>query len=119
MNGLTLAYLGDAYYEIKIRTYLVNKGLTSVNELHHEAVKYTSGVAQAKMITYLMEQNYLNEDEIVLFKRGRNASGQGRKNIDAKTYQSATGFEALIGGLFLENKARADQIIQYCIDHLE
>lgn len=119
MNGLTLAYLGDAYFELKIRNYLIGKGLTQVNELHREAIKYTSGVAQANLIEYLMDNNYLSEEEIKLFKRGRNASGQGRKNIDAKTYQSATGFEALIGGLSLENTKRANEIINLCISYVD
>ncbi|MGE4320560.1 MAG: Mini-ribonuclease 3 [Acholeplasmataceae bacterium] len=116
MNGLTLAYLGDAYYELKIRNYLVSKGLTDVNQLHKQAIKFTSGVAQAKFIEYFILNQVLNENEINTFKRGRNASGQGRKNIDAKTYQSATGFEALIGQLFLQDKTRADQLINICID---
>ncbi len=116
MNGLTLAYLGDGYYEFKIRKHLIDQGLTDVNQLHHQAVKFTSGVAQAKLIDYLLEHKVLTEKEIILFKRGRNASGQGRKNIDAKTYQRATGFEALIGGLFLNEEKRADEIIDICID---
>jgi len=115
LNGLTLAYLGDGYYEFKIREHLIDKGLTDVNQLHHQAVQFTSGVAQAKLVTYLINHDILNDNEVSLFKRGRNASGQGRKNIDAKTYQSATGFEALIGGLFLDDKNRADQIIDICI----
>jgi len=119
MNGLTLAYIGDAYYEFKIREHLVKNGLTDVNQLHHKAVTFTSGVAQANIITYFINHDILDEEEIVLFKRGRNASGQGRKNIDAKTYQSATGFEALIGGLFLDKQERADQLINLCIDLIE
>lgn len=119
MNGLTLAYLGDAYFELKIRNYLIEKGLTQVNELHREAIKYTSGVAQASLIDFLIENHHLSEEEIKLFKRGRNASGQGRKNIDAKTYQSATGFEALIGGLSLKEKDRANQIINLCIAYVD
>jgi ribonuclease-3 family protein len=119
VNGLTLAYLGDAYYEFKIRQHLLNKGLTNVNQLHHEAVKFTAGVAQAKLASYLLEHGDLNDEEESLYKRGRNAGGKGRKNIDAKTYQSSTGFEALIGGLFLHQKQRADQIITQCIDLVE
>jgi len=118
VNGLTLAYLGDAYYEFKIRENLIEQGLTDVNQLHKHAIKFTSGVAQAKLMDYLMEVQFLNDDEIALFKRGRNAGGQGRKNIDAKTYQCATGFEALIGGLFLNNQQRADKIIEVCIDYV-
>jgi len=119
VNGLTLAYLGDAYYEFKIREHLLQKGLTKVNQLHHEAVKFTSGVAQAKLITYLRGNDELSNDEENLYKRGRNAGGKGGKNIDAKTYQQATGFEAVIGGLFLDQKERADQIIVRCINLVE
>ena len=119
MNGLTLAYLGDAYYEFRIRQYLIDQGLTDVNQLHKRAVSFTSGVSQAKLIDYLLNSGKLDDNEVTLFKRGRNASGQGRKNIDAKTYQSATGFESLIGGLFIDNKDRADQIIDICIDLID
>jgi ribonuclease-3 family protein len=119
LNGLTLAYIGDSYYELSIRTYLVNHKLTKVNDLHKEAIKYTSGIAQAKIMNYLICVNLLTEDEIDLFKRGRNVSGNGRKNIDAKTYHLATGFEALIGSLYLNDKTRADEIIQISIDYIK
>lgn len=119
MNGLTLAYLGDSYYELKIRTHLVNKGITHVNKLHQTAIKYTSAVAQAKIAKYLSDENILSEDEIGYFKRGRNSSGPGRKNVDKTTYHNATGFEALIGALSIENEERAKQIIKLAIDYIE
>lgn len=119
MNGLTLAYIGDAYYEFKIREHLVAKGLTDVNQLHHQAVKFTSGVAQANLMNHLIENQFIDDLELQTFKRGRNASGQGRKNIDAKTYQTATGFEALIGDLYLKNKQRADEIVSICINFID
>lgn len=119
MNGLTLAYIGDAYYELVIRKYLVGKGYSQVKILHNKAIKYTSGNAQAKIIEKLIEDNILNEDEINAFRRGRNSSGTGRKNIDAKTYILSTGFEALIGTLFLENSVRADEIIEKAIFIIE
>ena len=119
LNGLTLAYLGDSYYELSIRAYLIDKKLTDVNDLHKEAIKYTSGTAQAHIMNFLLEHNLLSEAEQDLFKRGRNASGRGRKNIDAKTYTHATGFEALIGGLYLTNKDRADDLIKEAITWIE
>jgi len=115
LNGLTLAYIGDSYYELKIRMYLIEQKMTNVNELHQQAIRFTSGQAQAKIMTYFNEQNVLSETEIDLFKRGRNASGPGRKNMDAKTYHLATGFESLIGGLYLSNQERADQLINQAI----
>lgn len=119
MNGLTLAYIGDAYYELKIRNYLINKKITSVNQLHQQAIKFTKGEAQAKIMTYFIEKDMLSEDEISLYKRGRNSSGPGRKNIDAKTYHNATGFEALIGSLYLEDLRRCDELIEKAITYIE
>lgn len=119
MNGLTLSYLGDAYYELSIRRYLVNKKLTKVNVLHKQAIRFTSGVAQAKIIEYFLNENLISNEEITLFKRGRNTSGPGRKNIDAKTYHLATGFESLIGALYLDNVVRADELIKAAIRFIE
>lgn len=120
MNGLTKAYLGDAYYELKIRTYLTNqKKITHVNKLHQEAIKFTSGLNQSRIITYLIDQKMVSDDEIELFKTGRNSSGPGRKNIDAKDYHYATGFESLIGHLYLYNQTRADELIDIAIAYIE
>ncbi len=119
MNGLTLAYIGDAYYELKVRMYLIDKKLTHVNDLHKQAIRFTSGTAQAKIMEYLIDNTLISEDETDLFKRGRNASGPGRKNIDAKTYHLATGFESLIGFLYLNQKNRADELIAQGINYIE
>jgi len=119
LNGLTLAYIGDGYYELCIRRYLIDKNLTNVNQLHKTAIKFTSGEAQSKIITNFIELGELNDEEISLYKRGRNASGPGRKNIDAKTYHQATGFESLIGGLYLEDKDRCDMLINKAIKLIE
>jgi len=119
LNGLTLAYLGDAYYELSIRKHLIEQKLTNVNDLHKQAIKYTSGTAQAKIMEYFMENALVSEAEIETFKRGRNASGPGRKNIDAKAYHYATGFEAMIGLLYIENRDRADEIIKLAIRCIE
>lgn len=119
LNGLTLAYIGDAYYELSVRTYLIENKLTNVNDLHKKAIKFTSGTAQASIIIQMMEKNIISEDEIETFKRGRNSSGPGRKNIDAKTYHYATGFEALIGDLYLNKRKRADELIKLAILYIE
>lgn len=118
LNGLALAYIGDAYYELSIRKYLIEQKLTNVNDLHKKAIKFTSGQAQASIMTYFMEQSLVSEDEMDLFKRGRNASGPGRKNIDAKTYHLATGFESLIGYLYLNQQVRADELIHLAISYI-
>jgi ribonuclease III family protein len=119
LNGLTLAYIGDAYYELCIRNHLLNKKLTHVNTLHQQAISYTSSVAQANIMTYFMDSKKVSEAEIDFFKKGRNQSGSGRKNVDAKTYHLATGFEALIGAMYLKDKIRADELIQLAIEYIE
>jgi ribonuclease III family protein len=119
LNGLTLAYIGDGYYELKIRMYLIGLNMTNVNDLHKQAIRFTSGQSQAKIMNYLTQENLLTASETDLFKRGRNASGPGRKNIDAKTYHLATGFESLIGGLYLKDTKRADDLIALAITYIE
>jgi ribonuclease-3 family protein len=119
LNGLTLAYIGDAYYELQVRMHLIDKKLTNVNDLHKQAIRFTSGTSQAKIMNFFIDNQVINDNEIELFKRGRNASGPGRKNIDAKTYHLATGFEALIGYLYLNNLNRADELIKSGIQFIE
>ncbi|PKK92560.1 MAG: Mini-ribonuclease 3 [Tenericutes bacterium HGW-Tenericutes-6] len=99
--------------------YLIDKKLTNVNDLHKQAIRFTSGVAQAKIMNFYIENQLISEQEVDLFKRGRNASGPGRKNIDAKTYHLATGFEALIGALYLNNLNRADELVTSGIQFIE
>ncbi|EOD00078.1 Mini-ribonuclease 3 [Caldisalinibacter kiritimatiensis] len=103
MSPLHLAYIGDAVYEVLVRTYLVNNKETSVNQLHREAVKYVKAESQADIVHYLEE--YLNEEEWSIVKRGRNAkSGSVPKNANLIDYKYATGFEALIGFLYLTGR---------------
>ena len=118
MNGLSLAYIGDAYYEIMVRDYLLNKGLTKVNELHKEAIKYTSGLSQAKFIDLFLENNILTKEEIEIYKKGRNSATSHRKNLSGAEYQKATGFEALIGFLYIEkNNNRLEELFRIIIEH--
>lgn len=99
-SPLTLAYVGDAVYEVVIRTVIAERANRAANELHKRAVKYVQAGAQAAMITALQE--ILTEDEMAVFKRGRNAkSNTSAKNASITDYRKATGFEALIGFLYL------------------
>ena len=118
MNGLSLAYIGDAYFEILVRQYLLEKGITKVNELHKEAIKYTSGEAQAKFMDLFMENNVLTSEEIEIFKKGRNSSTSHRKNLSNAEYQKATGFEALIGYLYeTKNEKRLEELFNLMIEY--
>ena len=104
-NGESLAYIGDAIYELKIREYLLEKGYQDVNKLHKYAVKFTSGERQALIVDYLIKNEHLTEEEISYFKRGRNSGhSKNRRSISVISYKKATGFEAMIGYLYLSNQ---------------
>lgn len=111
-SGLTLAYIGDAIYDLVIRTYIVEQGNAPVNKLHKKVVKLVQASAQAKH--YHMIQDMLTEEEQAVFKRGRNAkSFTSAKNADIVEYRTATGLEALVGYLYLTGQsARLMEIIR-------
>lgn len=105
INVLALAYLGDSVYEIYIRNFLIGKGLEKVKLLQEEAVKYVSAKSQAAFLTKMIENNFLTEEELSIVYRARNHKGSRHpKHTDIITYKYSTGFEALIGYLYLENK---------------
>ncbi len=102
-SPLTLAYIGDAVYDLVIRTVIVERANRAANELHKRAVKFVQAGAQAVMITAL--QDILTEEEDAVFRRGRNAkSNTSAKNASITDYRKATGFEALIGFLYLTDQ---------------
>ncbi len=115
INVITLAYLGDSIYEVYIRDYLIHQGIAKVEALQKEAINYVSAKSQAKIITDLINNNFLTEEEIDIVKRGRNYNRLSHpKNTDIITYKMATGFEALIGFLYIDDKkSRIDEIMKY------
>ena len=117
LNGLSLAYIGDSVYEIHIREFILKMGYNKVKDLHKHAVNYTSGEAQADIIHNMLNENILTEEEIGVFKRGRNSHVNSvRKNLKLADYLDATGFEALIGYLYLEKRTkRLEELIDYAI----
>ena len=103
-NVLTLAYMGDAVYEIYIRQFLVSKGIVKVKELQKEAISYVSASAQEKFLFAMIENNFLTEEELALVMRARNHKVAHRpKSASVITYKNATGLEALLGYHYLEN----------------
>ena len=95
MNALTLAYLGDAVYELWVRTHLLELGYEKVKELHKQAIGYVRASTQARVLRVLLPDLDEIEQQIVL--RGRNAKGGHPKNVDVVTYRHATAFESLVG----------------------
>ena len=120
MSPLVLAYLGDTVYESYIREYLIRGNCNKkVNDLHKAAIKYTNTKAQASIIHNMMEKK--KKKEMRIYKRGRNQkSHTSPKNADIIDYKCATGFEALVGYLYLsEEKERLEYIIYKGISIIE
>lgn len=114
LSGGDLAFLGDAYYELAIRKYVLGKEITSLYKLHDECVKYVSRDAQYKIVTILYDE--LSEEEQEIFRRGRNYSYK-TKTVE---YIHASGFEAVIGHLYLtSNFERLEYIIDKAIKIIE
>ena len=99
-NIKTLAYIGDSVYELYIREHLVRNSREVANKLHLKTIKYVSAKAQEYIINNIYE--ILTEEEKEVYKRGRNANASTiPKNTDVVVYKKATGFEAVIGYLYL------------------
>lgn len=103
---LSVAYLGDAVYELYIRKYLLKKGIYDNGDLQKESLKFVSAKSQRKILESLINENYLAFDELELVKVGRNAKGGKCKTTDIITYRIATGFEYLLGELYLNDKIK-------------
>ena len=100
-SPLTLAYIGDAIFELVVRTVLVERKNTQPEKLHKAATKIVKAETQALMIEALKED--LTDEELAVYKRGRNAKAVTRaKNATMSEYRRATGFEALMGYLYLK-----------------
>ena len=99
-SPLTLAYIGDAVYELVIRSVVVRRGNRPVNDLHRLTIKYVNAGTQAEMIEALAD--VLTEEEMAVYRRGRNAKPYTKaKNATLQEYRKATGMEALMGYLYL------------------
>jgi len=116
ISPLVLAYVGDAVFEVYIRTKVVNDGFIKTSKLHTLATGFVKAKAQADAVDRIYER--LTEEEQDIIRRGRNANSKTiPKNAEIADYKKATALEALIGYLFLlENFERLDEIIKMILD---
>ena len=117
-SPLTLAYIGDVVYEIVIRTIIVEKGNAPVNKLHHKASSLVKAVAQKAAMEKILP--LLTKEEEAVYKRGRNAkSYTSAKNASVIDYRIATGFEALMGFLYLMGRnERMLELVKIAVNNL-
>lgn len=118
-SPLTMAYIGDGIYEIVIRTIIVDQANRQVNKIHKASADLVKAGTQAQLIHLIMDR--LTEEEVAIYKRGRNAKAITRaKNASMSDYRTATGFEALMGWLYLTNQSdRMMDLIKEALDLLE
>ena len=116
MSPLTWAYVGDAVFELLIRTHLINKTRLKPHMPHIEAIKYVKADAQVEILRRIEKELSMEEKEIV--RRGRNAQNHHvPKNATVEEYSYATAFEALIGYLYLTKQdQRLKEILDMCIN---
>ncbi|MGY3743313.1 Mini-ribonuclease 3 [Leuconostoc inhae] len=121
MNGLSLAYIGDAIYELEVRQHLLSLGLTKVNDLQKRSKHYVSAKAHAALFECMMTDSLLTNNELVYFKRGRNAKSHTKaKNTDVVTYRISTGIEALFGFLHLSGQPeRISELMTWIFEQVE
>lgn len=117
MSPLVWAYMGDAVYEKFIREYVIRQGLCKNGLLHKKSIKYVSAKGQSQILKEV--EDFLTDEEKDIVRRGRNSNPHSTaKNADIVEYKYATGFEALIGWLYLnEKEERLEEILKKCVEN--
>lgn len=115
LSPLVWAYVGDAVFELYVRTQLINNSNAKPHKLHLETIKYVKAAAQADNLEKIKEK--LSDEELDIVRRGRNTENHHvAKNASVADYSHATGFEALIGYLYLNHRdERLNEILKMCI----
>lgn len=119
LNGSDLAYIGDAYYELYIRTYLISKGIHKPNELHSKCTKYVCAKSHALIASEIVSE--FTPRELDVFHRGKNYNYKHTsKSANLPEYLLSSGFEAVIGYLFIsQNEKRLNEILAMAISIIE
>ena len=113
INVQVLALLGDAVFSLYIREEILKLGINNSKKFQAKSVEYVSAKGQVKILEELTQKNILTEEELDIVKRGRNNKKESHpKNTEIITYKLSTGFEALIGHLYLTNKERLQETLQ-------
>jgi len=116
-SPLVLAYVGDAVFELAVRTRIAGNGPRRLRDLHHEAVATVNADRQAAIVRQMEAQ--LNQEELDIVRRGRNTRSHPPKNADVQSYRMSTGFEALLGYLYLKGEHdRLDYLLHKALEEI-
>lgn len=116
-SAIVLAFIGDAVFELMVRSRLVALGNRKVKDLHLDTVARVKAASQAKMVQELCSE--LNEAEQDVFRRGRNAKTTPPRHADITDYRMSTGFEAVLGYLYLKGDEKRLQYLADRVLHLD
>ena len=117
-SPIVLAYMGDVVLEIVIRTILVNKYSNRVSNINAKSSFYVKAKTQSTVARIFLNEDIFTEEEKKVYRRGRNAnSGSAAKNVSLSEYKMSTGFESVLGYLYLNNKN--DRIIKLLHKYVE
>lgn len=112
ININALALLGDAVFSLYIREKLIKLGINNPKKMQSKLVEYVSAKGQVKILNNLIDTNFLTEEELDIVKRGRNNKKESHpKNTEIITYKLSTGFEALLGDLYLNDRERLREVL--------
>lgn len=117
MSLYQLSFLGDAVFELMVREFIISKNIVKLKDLQEFTLDYVTAKKQAFFLESLVKNQYLNEEELDIVRRGRNIkTHKSPKNCDMITYKYATAFEILIGYLYNNDKKRLDELFNYIIN---
>lgn len=121
LNSLTLAYIGDAIYELHVREHLIHQGIVKPDKLHHLAIGYVAANKQAGILFEWLHNDVLTDEEISVVKRGRNAKSQSTpKNMSIVDYRHSTAFETLLGFHYLmKNEERLTYLMEAAVEIID
>lgn len=117
-NATNLAWMGDALMTLAVRSHLLEQGFTKANVLQKKSARINSAKGQSYILEQLEKENFFDEDEMEILRRGRNATVHSKaKNADGRTYMRSTALEALIGYLYLyHHEKRLEQLLHRILE---
>ena len=110
VSGNSLSFIGDAVFTLRVREYFVEHKYQSPKSLQSLCNGYNSAKGQTKVFRRLNDEGFFTDEELEVYKRGRNNIGHIPKNGDLMTYECASGLEAICGYLYLKDKQRLDEL---------